>query len=126
MTSDEKLLEPYTYLSLHPGKEIRTKLIVAFDAWLMVGESMQTVCDAVEMLHTASLLVDDVEDGSEMRRGVPGMFEIARTNTIDSRTSNLWCSVDHQFRQFRVLSGIGETHDFGKSTCCVCLCTRVG
>jgi len=89
---DTPLLEPYMYLSDHPGKEIRTKLIVAFDAWLHVGESMHTVCQAVEMLHTASLLVDDVEDGSEMRRGVPGTSPPpAAHRRRQPRTASLAC-----------------------------------
>ena len=32
--------------------------------------------DVVEMLHTASLLVDDVQDDSEMRRGNPVAHKI--------------------------------------------------
>ncbi|OZJ05414.1 hypothetical protein BZG36_02003 [Bifiguratus adelaidae] len=71
-TQDEILLEPFYYLRGHPGKEIRTQLISAFDDWLHVPhEQLDTITKVVEMLHTASLLVDDVEDSSVLRRGVP-------------------------------------------------------
>ncbi|RIA98732.1 geranylgeranyl pyrophosphate synthase [Glomus cerebriforme] len=66
------LLEPYNYLLDHPGKEIRSKLIDAFDHWLNVPkDKLAIITKVVEMLHTASLLIDDVEDDSKLRRGVP-------------------------------------------------------
>ncbi|CAG8636860.1 4430_t:CDS:2 [Dentiscutata erythropus] len=71
------LLEPYNYLLSHPGKEMRSKLIEAFDHWLNVPkDKLSAITAVVEMLHTASLLMDDVEDGSVLRRGVPGDFYI--------------------------------------------------
>lgn len=71
------LLQPYTYLCSLPGKEIRSQLIEAFDAWLHVpATSLAVIKRVVEMLHNASLLVDDVEDGSLLRRGAPVAHEI--------------------------------------------------
>jgi geranylgeranyl diphosphate synthase type 3 len=50
-------MEPYDYLRQHPGKEIRTKMIIAFNKWLDVpAEQLQVITEVVEMLHTASLL----------------------------------------------------------------------
>jgi geranylgeranyl diphosphate synthase type 3 len=41
----------------YPGKEIRSKLIDAFDHWLKVPkEKLAIISKVVEMLHTASLL----------------------------------------------------------------------
>ncbi|KAJ1678140.1 hypothetical protein EV182_004690, partial [Spiromyces aspiralis] len=63
---------PYEYLCKIPGKNIRSQLINAFDCWLKVPkDKLDIVTEVVTMLHTASLLVDDVEDSSELRRGVP-------------------------------------------------------
>ncbi|KAI8924092.1 isoprenoid synthase domain-containing protein [Entophlyctis helioformis] len=71
------LLEPYEYLLQYPGKEIRSKLIEGFQLWLDVPkDKLETIKHIVEMLHTASLLVDDVEDGSDLRRGVPVAHKI--------------------------------------------------
>ncbi|KZS87790.1 terpenoid synthase [Sistotremastrum niveocremeum HHB9708] len=71
------LLEPYTYLTSNPGKEIRTKLIEAFNLWLEVPqEKLKIIGRVVSMLHTASLLMDDVEDDSQLRRGIPVAHKI--------------------------------------------------
>ncbi|CCG82208.1 Geranylgeranyl pyrophosphate synthase [Taphrina deformans PYCC 5710] len=68
--SEEAVLEPYTYLLSNPGKDIRSTLIHAFNHWLQVpAEGIAVIQNAVEMLHTASLLIDDVEDSSDLRRG---------------------------------------------------------
>ncbi|KAA1126614.1 geranylgeranyl pyrophosphate synthetase [Puccinia graminis f. sp. tritici] len=69
------LLEPFTYLTSTPGKEIRSMMIDAFNHWLSVPtEQLNIVKRIVGLLHTASLLMDDVEDGSELRRGIPGAY----------------------------------------------------
>jgi geranylgeranyl diphosphate synthase type 3 len=65
-------LDPYLYLKGYPGKDIRSAMIDAFDSWLKVdAQVLNTIKNIIEMLHTASLLVDDVEDASCIRRGVP-------------------------------------------------------
>ncbi|KAL1953442.1 hypothetical protein VTO42DRAFT_2820 [Malbranchea cinnamomea] len=80
------LLGPYDYLVHQPGKDIRRQLIEAFNRWLQVpGESLEIITRVVVMLHTASLLVDDVEDSSNLRRGVPVAHNIFGTaQTINS------------------------------------------
>lgn len=63
---------PYNYLVSHPGKDIRSQLIAAFDALLEVPpDSLAIITKVVGMLHESSLLVDDVQDSSELRRGFP-------------------------------------------------------
>lgn len=73
--SDEKekvLTGPFDYLNDHPGKDFRSMLVKAFDAWLEVpSDSLEIITKVVGMLHSASLLVDDVEDNSLLRRGFP-------------------------------------------------------
>ncbi|KAF9109191.1 geranylgeranyl pyrophosphate synthetase [Mortierella sp. AM989] len=71
------LLEPYTYISSNPGKEMRTELIEAFNIWIKVpSQDLTIITKVVKMLHTASLLVDDIEDDSVLRRGVPVAHKI--------------------------------------------------
>jgi len=76
-------LGPYEYLFSNPGKDIRKDLIAAFNVWLQVPDDvLDTIANVVAMLHTASLLVDDVEDNSILRRGVPvahNIFGVAQT-----------------------------------------------
>ena len=56
-TLTQILLGPYDYLFGHPGKDIRSQLIAAFNAWLKVpSESLAIITRVVGMLHTASLL----------------------------------------------------------------------
>ncbi|KAK3701308.1 geranylgeranyl pyrophosphate synthetase, partial [Vermiconidia calcicola] len=77
---------PFDYLESHPGKDVRTQLITAFNAWLQVPPtSLRIITDVVTMLHSASLLIDDVEDSSQLRRGVPVAHSIFGTaQTINS------------------------------------------
>lgn len=66
------LLEPYAYLKQIPGKDVRGHLIDCFQAWLQIPEEkVAAIKDIIDSLHNASLLIDDIEDGSKLRRGVP-------------------------------------------------------
>jgi geranylgeranyl diphosphate synthase type 3 len=56
-TKFQALLEPFKYITSNPGKEIRGKLIEAFNLWLNVpSERLQVIAKIVNMLHAASLM----------------------------------------------------------------------
>ncbi|XP_041970382.1 geranylgeranyl pyrophosphate synthase [Aricia agestis] len=82
-TQDEKILMPYYYITQVPGKQIRGKLTKAFNYWLKVSnEKLMAVAEIVQMLHNSSLLVDDIQDNSILRRGIPvahSIYGIAST-----------------------------------------------
>lgn len=80
------LVGPFEYLFAQPGKDMRKQLIAAFNEWLEVPpESVEIITKVVGMLHTASLLVDDIEDSSLLRRGLPVAHSIFGTaQTINS------------------------------------------
>lgn len=82
-TSEKILLEPYKYICQIPGKQIRTKLSVAFNHWLRIPQDKQKLIgDVIQMLHNASLIIDDIEDNSKLRRGIPvahSIFGVAQT-----------------------------------------------
>ncbi|KAJ5852442.1 uncharacterized protein N7529_011827 [Penicillium soppii] len=84
--NEKILVGPYDYMHEHPGKDVRRQLIDAFNAWLQVPEkSLVIITKVVTMLHTASLLIDDVEDNSLLRRGIPVAHNIFGTaQTINS------------------------------------------
>lgn len=92
---EKVLLAPFDYMYGHPGKDIRSQLIAAFNAWLQVpDQSLQIITKAVGMLHTASLLIDDVEDSSILRRGVPVAHTIFGTaQTINSANYVYFCAL---------------------------------
>ncbi|KAF4038175.1 Polyprenyl synthetase [Phytophthora infestans] len=70
--NESKLLEPYAYISELPGKNVRGRMIGAFQSWLRAPtEAVESIQSIVDQLHNASLLIDDIEDDSEMRRGQP-------------------------------------------------------
>ena len=77
---DEILREPYDYLTQMPGKGVRIKLVKAFNHWLKIPqEKMDIICDVIQMLHNASLLVDDIEDNSVLRRSLPVAHKVFGT-----------------------------------------------
>eukprot|EP00741_Cyanophora_paradoxa_P004646 tig00000821_g4509.t1 len=61
----EALLAPYFHIAQNRGKEVRTALIDAFNEWLRVdAKVLVAIRSLVEKLHNASLMIDDIEDGS--------------------------------------------------------------
>ncbi|VDD91989.1 unnamed protein product [Enterobius vermicularis] len=71
------LKAPFEYVKRVPGKKIRTKLTEAFNKWLNIDEDVLiNITSIVESLHNASLLVDDIEDDSLLRRGKPVAHKI--------------------------------------------------
>lgn len=104
---ERSLLEPYAYLASRPGKEIRSKLIDAFNFWLKVPEEhLSKVRKVVEMLHNASLLMDDVEDNSDLRRGMPVAHKVYGTPQVLNSANYVYFLV---FREIEAM-GQGEVH----------------
>lgn len=69
---DEPSLEPWRYLLGLPGKNMRDQFIDAFAIWVSSSSSnLVLVKQIIGYLHTASLMIDDIEDGSDKRRGFP-------------------------------------------------------
>lgn len=105
-SNEESLLEPYTYLASRPGKEIRSKLIDAFNYWLQVpDEHLSRVRKVVDMLHTASLLMDDVEDNSDLRRGLPVAHRVYGTPQVLNSANYVY------FLVFRQVEAMGQGVD---------------
>eukprot|EP01126_Amoeba_proteus_P043638 TRINITY_DN479_c0_g2_i6.p1 TRINITY_DN479_c0_g2~~TRINITY_DN479_c0_g2_i6.p1 ORF type:complete len:274 (+),score=32.50 TRINITY_DN479_c0_g2_i6:114-935(+) len=68
----KELLEPFTYVTGLKGKGVRTILLEAFNLWLNIPiTQLQEISKLVSILHNASLMIDDIEDSSQLRRGVP-------------------------------------------------------
>ena len=72
---DPKLSEALTYLAQNPGKQLRSRLTLAC-AELIAGSPVPEaigVGEAIELLHTYSLVHDDLPamDDDDLRRGQP-------------------------------------------------------
>ena len=60
-TQDKLLLQPMLYLLQIPGKNVRKKLLSAFNVWTRVeDDKVRQIGELVQMLHNASLLLDDI------------------------------------------------------------------
>jgi len=105
---DPALLEAFRYINAMPGKNVRGKLIDCFQLWMTV-ESVDVLnaikvryvlnyilClllhifsyssfknqDIIGDLHNASLMIDDIEDNSKLRRGIPVAHSIFGIPTV--------------------------------------------
>ncbi|THG98436.1 hypothetical protein EW026_g3756 [Hermanssonia centrifuga] len=75
--NETALLEPFSHINSIPGKDIRGQMLAAFNAWLKVpDDKLRTITKVVSKLHTASLIIDDIEDDAQLRRGVPAAHKI--------------------------------------------------
>lgn len=74
---DAILLEPFTYIQQIPGKQFRSKMALAFNHWLNIpAVKLAAIGEVVQMMHNSSLLIDDIEDNSILRRGIPVAHKI--------------------------------------------------
>ncbi|CAJ0932801.1 unnamed protein product, partial [Mesorhabditis belari] len=80
---ESHLLAPFEYIRRMPGKQVRSRLAMAFNDWLHIPQDkLKIIMEVVEMLHNSSLLIDDIEDSSVLRRGLPvthSIYGVPRT-----------------------------------------------
>ncbi len=79
---------PANYISSMPSKGVRNTLIDAFNSWLHVPPAaIKIITSVVSTLHNASLILDDLEDNSPLRRGFPAAHIIfGQAQSINSAT----------------------------------------
>jgi geranylgeranyl pyrophosphate synthase len=73
---DQSLVRPVNdFLSCH-GKRIRGSLLqLSYELAGGNGVINQNVCESIERLHAGSLVIDDIQDNSQSRRGQPTMHQ---------------------------------------------------
>ncbi|RAR00829.1 geranylgeranyl diphosphate synthase [Stemphylium lycopersici] len=75
--SKEIIEAPAKYIQSMPSKGVRSKVIDGLNLWLKVSpEALHVVKKVTDLLHTASLMLDDFQDGSNLRRGKPSTHTI--------------------------------------------------
>ena len=75
------LLDPVASLTANPGKRIRAQLVAMTyrlfhddrAVSLTAAKQCRDCAEVVELIHAGSLIIDDIEDSSAMRRGRPAM-----------------------------------------------------
>ena len=72
MDDVDKVLEPFTYIHSIPGKGVRDILCNGLNLWILCSnDDLEIIKEVIGILHNASLVIDDIEDGSLTRRGKP-------------------------------------------------------
>ncbi|PYI36914.1 geranylgeranyl pyrophosphate synthetase [Aspergillus indologenus CBS 114.80] len=73
MEKDTKALDaPKEYISSLPSKNVRAMLLLALNVWFHLSAAqLAGLTEIISQLHNASLILDDIQDQSPMRRGQP-------------------------------------------------------
>jgi geranylgeranyl pyrophosphate synthase len=84
--SHQVVKAPFEYCASLPSKNVRSALVDAFSIWLPTPLStVEEIKSIGHLLHNASLLLDDVQDGSGLRRGKPAAHAVfGMPETINS------------------------------------------
>jgi geranylgeranyl pyrophosphate synthase len=132
------LLNPVKYVTSNHGKRIRGKLVTLSYRLLGEGstpshaEAVQCgICaEVVELIHAGSLVVDDIEDGSMIRRGKPALhiryglptalnagnwlyfwpFQLIKALELPNRTA---LSVYEDYHRTLLRAHVGQAMDLG-------------
>ncbi len=107
------LLNPVKGIALNPGKKVRAKLVELScqlvdkaDGSTASREHRAELCaEVVEFIHMGSLVVDDIEDSSKMRRGKPALH--VRHGLPIALNAGNWL----YFWPFRLLKNAGFPQD---------------
>ncbi len=102
-SEDERLNEVLNYIHVKSGKQLRP-IIVLLSAQLCRGVTEKTIQTAValELLHNASLVHDDVVDSSHLRRGV---------KSVQAKWSNKIAVLVGDYMLARVINTITDIHN---------------
>jgi len=67
---ESNILKPYVYITNSKGKNIRSMFIDVLLSWYNVlPDDSEKIKEIVNSIHNSSLLIDDIQDKSKLRRG---------------------------------------------------------
>ncbi|TDZ21940.1 Ophiobolin F synthase [Colletotrichum orbiculare MAFF 240422] len=76
-SSDMALMAPVQYIRSMPSKGLRSLMVEALDQWLLVDDpELEQIKNIIDLLHNSSLILDDIEDDSPLRRGLPATHTV--------------------------------------------------
>ncbi|KAI9150204.1 Ophiobolin F synthase [Paramyrothecium foliicola] len=112
------------YIASSPSKGFRSTIINALNQWFQIPEHYVTIIKEItKMLHNASLILDDIQDQSLLRRGKPATHTIfGAASSINSATylfvqavqmvnNNFDASVQASFLEILNRMHIGQGYD---------------
>ncbi|KAF4878377.1 Ophiobolin F synthase [Colletotrichum siamense] len=98
----EAVIAPIKYLATLPSKGVRDTFIDALNWWLEVPEdSLRTIKTIISMLHDSSLILDDIEDDSTLRRGSPAAHMIFGTAQCINAANHIFVMVLAELQKLR-------------------------
>ncbi|KAF0328721.1 hypothetical protein GQ607_004133 [Colletotrichum asianum] len=99
---DHAVIAPIKYLATLPSKGVRDTFIDALNWWLEVPEdSLRTIKTIISMLHDSSLILDDIEDDSTLRRGSPAAHMIFGTAQCINAANHIFVMVLAELQKLR-------------------------
>ncbi|KAL4741108.1 isoprenoid synthase domain-containing protein [Aspergillus similis] len=86
--AEEIVLAPWAYIRSLPGKRTLGRVIDCLQSWLTVPEDSIDIIEKItRMLFDAALMLDDIQDGSQLRRGRPAAHAVfGQPQTLNSAT----------------------------------------
>ncbi|KAL4790372.1 isoprenoid synthase domain-containing protein [Aspergillus venezuelensis] len=94
------LLGPAEYISSLPSKGVREAFIDGLNVWLVLPDHRVNQLKSIaQTLHNASLMLDDIEDHSPLRRGRPSTHMIFGTEQTINSANFLLIDVMDKVRQ---------------------------
>ncbi|KAL4874476.1 isoprenoid synthase domain-containing protein [Aspergillus karnatakaensis] len=93
---------PYEYINSLKSKNMRNKFIDMLNLWLKVPkDSLLVIKDIVQMLHNSSLMLDDIEDVSSLRRGQPATHIFYGTSQTINSANFTYVKTVHETTKLR-------------------------
>ncbi|XRM46857.1 hypothetical protein ABZX51_009883 [Aspergillus tubingensis] len=86
--AEQLCMAPYEYTRSTPGKKMMSKFIECLRTWLELPDTSATIIEHVtDMIFQSTLMIDDIEDDSMLRRGKPAAHLVfGKSQTINSAT----------------------------------------
>ena len=80
---EELVIGSFDYVSTLPANDARDAFFNTLTVWLPLSQSdVDPIKETIRILHNVSLMLDDIEDGSQLKRGRPAthmIFGVAHT-----------------------------------------------
>ncbi|KAF1360397.1 geranylgeranyl pyrophosphate synthase [Lizonia empirigonia] len=112
------------YIASLPSKGVRSTFIHALNQWFQISDRyVSMIKDITNMLHNSSLILDDIQDQSPLRRGRPAAHTILGTaqcinsstylfvRTMQMVNDNFDPSVQRSFLEILERMHIGQSYD---------------
>ncbi|KAL4754420.1 hypothetical protein BDW72DRAFT_190280 [Aspergillus terricola var. indicus] len=107
--AEEIVLAPWEYIRSLPGKKTLSRVIDCLQCWLELPEaSTNIIREITRMLFDAALMLDDIQDGSQLRRGRPAAHVVfGQPQTLNSATY-LYVKGSRQLKKLKHSSECGD------------------